>query len=80
MILGRCGDYVLRERKDVLRVFIYAPVNGGGGVRQDQPPGQSHRRKGIRMRSTRPTATVRPTTTIMKPRTAGAMPITMTWR
>ena len=26
VILGRCGDYVLRERKDVLRVFIYAPV------------------------------------------------------
>ena len=25
MILGRCGDYVLRERKDVLRVFVYAP-------------------------------------------------------
>ena len=26
VILGRCGDYVLREHKDVLRVFIYAPV------------------------------------------------------
>ena len=26
VILGRCGDYVLRERTDVLRVFIYAPV------------------------------------------------------
>jgi len=26
VILGRCGDYVLRERKDVLRVFIYAPA------------------------------------------------------
>ena len=26
IILGRCGDYVLRERKDVLRVFIYAPI------------------------------------------------------
>ena len=25
VILGRCGDYVLRERKDVLRVFVYAP-------------------------------------------------------
>lgn len=26
VILGRCGDYVLRERKNVLRVFVYAPV------------------------------------------------------
>lgn len=26
IILGRCGDYVLRERKNVLRVFVYAPV------------------------------------------------------
>lgn len=26
VILGRCGDYVLRERPNVLRVFIYAPV------------------------------------------------------
>lgn len=26
LILGRCGDYVLRERKNVLRVFIYAPA------------------------------------------------------
>ncbi len=23
--MGRCGDYVLRDRKDVLRVFVYAP-------------------------------------------------------
>ncbi len=27
VILGRCGDYVLRERKDVLRVFVYAPLD-----------------------------------------------------
>ncbi len=26
VILGRCGDYVLRDRKNVLRVFIYAPI------------------------------------------------------
>ena len=25
VILGRCGDYVLRERPNVLRVFVYAP-------------------------------------------------------
>ena len=25
IIVGRCGDYVLRKRKNVLRVFIYAP-------------------------------------------------------
>ena len=26
VILGRCGDYVLRGRPNVLRVFIYAPL------------------------------------------------------
>lgn len=26
IILGRCGDYVLRERPHVLRVFLYAPL------------------------------------------------------
>lgn len=26
VILGRCGDYVLRERPNVLSVFIYAPL------------------------------------------------------
>ena len=26
VILGRCGDYVLRERPNVLRVFLYAPL------------------------------------------------------
>lgn len=25
VIIGRCSDYVLRDRKDVLNVFIYAP-------------------------------------------------------
>ena len=27
VILGRCGDYVLRERKDLLSVFIHAPLS-----------------------------------------------------
>ena len=26
VILGRCGDYVLRERSNVLSVFVYAPL------------------------------------------------------
>ena len=26
IIMGRCGDYVLRERPNVLRTFVYAPV------------------------------------------------------
>ena len=26
VILGRCGDYVLREREHVLRSFVYAPL------------------------------------------------------
>ena len=27
VILGRCGDYVLRDRPNVLRTFVYAPLN-----------------------------------------------------
>ena len=26
VIVGRCADYILREHKDLLRVFIYAPM------------------------------------------------------
>lgn len=26
LILGRCGDYVLRDRPNVLRVFVFAPL------------------------------------------------------
>ena len=26
VIMGRCGDYVLRERPNVLRTFLYAPI------------------------------------------------------
>ncbi|SEF43076.1 cytidylate kinase [Eubacterium ruminantium] len=26
VIVGRCSDYILRERKDVLNIFIYAPL------------------------------------------------------
>ena len=26
VIVGRCADYILRERKDVLNVFIHAPI------------------------------------------------------
>ena len=26
VILGRCGDYVLRDRPNVLRTFVYAPL------------------------------------------------------
>lgn len=26
VIVGRCADYILRERKNLLRVFVYAPV------------------------------------------------------
>jgi len=27
IIVGRCADYVLRERKDVVRVFVHADAN-----------------------------------------------------
>ena len=39
VILGRCGDYVLRERKDVLRVFIYAPVEWRRELAKTDPLG-----------------------------------------
>ena len=26
MIIGRCADYILRDKKNVLNVFIYAPL------------------------------------------------------
>ena len=26
VIIGRCADYVLRDREDVLRLFFYAPL------------------------------------------------------
>ena len=26
IILGRCGDYVLRDRENVLRTFVFAPL------------------------------------------------------
>lgn len=26
VIVGRCADYILREQKDCLRVFVYAPI------------------------------------------------------
>lgn len=26
IIVGRCADYILRERNDILKVFIYAPL------------------------------------------------------
>ena len=47
VILGRCGDYVLRDRKDVLRVFIYAPVEWRRELaKTDRSPGQGTRREG----------------------------------
>ena len=26
VVVGRCADYILRDRKNVLKVFIYAPI------------------------------------------------------
>ena len=45
VILGRCGDYVLRERKDVLRVFVYAPKEWRLEYAKTNP-GQGQGRKG----------------------------------
>ena len=71
VIVGRCGDYVLRDRKDVLRIFVYAPKEWRTICCRPRT------KRASRTRSTRPIATVPPTTTTT-PRTAGAMPTTMT--
>ena len=46
VILGRCGDYVLRERKDVLRVFIYAPVEWRRELAKTDPLVKAQGREG----------------------------------
>ena len=37
VILGRCGDYVLRERPNVLRTFVYAPLDARIGFAKSRP-------------------------------------------
>ena len=78
VILGRCGDYVLRERKDVLRVFVYAPKEWRLNTQRPILWSRPRTKRASRTRWKRPTATVLPTTTTT-PRTAGVMPTTMIW-
>lgn len=40
IIMGRCGDYVLRERPNVLRTFLYAPIEYRVEVAKASPEGQ----------------------------------------
>ena len=37
VILGRCGDYVLRDRKDVLSTFVYAPIEHRIAIAKARP-------------------------------------------
>lgn len=37
VILGRCGDYVLRDRKDVLRTFVFAPLEQRIAIAKARP-------------------------------------------
>ena len=62
VILGRCGDYVLRERNDVLHVFVHAPVEWRREYAKTNPIVKATTEKGIRD----------------TPRTAGATSTTMT--
>ena len=48
VILGRCGDYVLREHTNVLRVFIYAPVEWRREYAKTNPLVKATTEKGIR--------------------------------
>ena len=38
--MGRCGDYVLRERPNVLRTFLYAPIEYRVEVAKASPEGR----------------------------------------
>ena len=42
VILGRCGDYVLRERPNVLRTFVYAPLETRIQFAKSRPRRQGH--------------------------------------
>ena len=48
VILGRCGDYVLRERKNVLRVFVYAPKDWRLEYAKTNPLVKAKDEKGIK--------------------------------
>ena len=48
VILGRCADYVLRERTDVLHVFVHAPVEWRRVYAKTIPIVQATTEKGIR--------------------------------
>ena len=40
IIMGRCGDYVLRDRPNVLRTFLYAPIEYRLQVAKASPENQ----------------------------------------
>ena len=48
VILGRCADYVLRERTDVLHVFVYAPLAWRREYAKTNPIVKATTEKGIR--------------------------------
>lgn len=48
VILGRCADYVLRERTDVLHVFVHAPVEWRRVYAKTNPIVKATTGKGIR--------------------------------
>ena len=44
VILGRCGDYVLRERENVLRTFVYAPLEDRIAFAKSRPDAKGYAR------------------------------------
>ena len=48
VIVGRCADYVLRERTDVLHVFVHAPVAWRREYAKTNPIVKATTEKGIR--------------------------------
>ncbi len=78
VILGCCGDYVLRERPERAARVRVRPKEWRLEYAKINPWSRPRTKRASRTRWKRPTATVRPTTTTT-PRTAGAMPTTMIW-
>ena len=75
VILGRCGDYVLRERPNVLRTFVSRRWRPASSLPRAAPTPRTCRTACGRPSWPSMTAPVQATTTIT-PRTAGARPRT----
>ena len=75
VIVGRCADYVLRERKDLLSVFIHAPV----AFRADRAQKSMRKRPEIWRTLSAKRIRSGPLSTTIFPRISGGTPAITTW-